>query len=365
MKKEHRTNFEEHERIELKFKRRLDNNYNGFFNFVKSNFNNLLIIILCAFFYAFGQVQFLFKAAVVSDGVESISMSLSYLFPVLKPFLTILYLVFNIPLILTYWKKLKKTFMITTLIFLIFNSIFGYIFSIEPIDYFISNNLIVIVEKAQEVAPNKNGTTNLVNSGWAIFVYVILAVACCGPSSAIVWKLGASTGGTDLIAYYFSTKKKKPVGVFLIGVGTLMSVIGILVLFVCKKFAPISFTKYINGFDHVLGSQTFGTYLYILLNAFIINLIYPRYQKVKLRIDTNNVKSIEEFFKQINFWHPYQIKTSTSGYTKEEIYSIESVVLLLESEDLASKIKERFSDVWISIIPVSKIYGNFNYSTID
>ena len=73
-----------------------------FFNFVKSNFHNLLIIVLCAFFYAFGQVQFLFKAAVISDGVESISMSLSYLFPILKPFLTVLYLILNIPLILSY-----------------------------------------------------------------------------------------------------------------------------------------------------------------------------------------------------------------------------------------------------------------------
>ncbi|MBR3259627.1 MAG: YitT family protein [Mycoplasmataceae bacterium] len=364
MKKE-KTNFEEYRRIGLKFKRRLDNNYNGFFDFVKSNFNNLLIIVICAFFYAFGQVQFLFKAAVISDGVESISMSLSYLFPILKPFLTVLYLILNIPLILYYWKKIKKPFMVTTLIFLIFNSIFGYIFSIEPIDNFITHNLIVIVENSQEIAPNKNGTTNLVNSGWAVFVYVILAVACCSPSSAIVWKLGASTGGTDLIAYYFSTKKKKPVGIFLIVTGTMMSVIAIFVLFICKKFAPISFTKYINGFDHILGSQTFGTYLYILLNAFIINLIYPRYQKVKIRIDTKNVEEIKEFFKEINFWHPYQIKTSISGYTKEEIYSIESVVLLLESEDLALKIKENFLDVWISVVPVSKIYGNFNYSAID
>ncbi len=349
--------------LEMGFKDRFGYSYNGFFSFLKSDWRKVLILILCAIIYSFGQVQFLLMVAVVADGVEAISGTLSYLFPYLKPFVTVLYFVLNIPLIIFFWKKVNQVFMITTLIFLIFNAIFGFIFSIEQINDFISQKIIVLVKDGWVVA--SNGTTATVASGWAPFIYAILAVACCSPTSAIVWKMGSSTGSTDIIAYYLSYKSKKPVGNFLMAIGGLMSLLGILILYLCNTFLPQGFTKGINGYENFLGPQTFSSAVYILLNGFVINLIYPKYKKVKIRIDTNNIEELDEALKLINFWHPYQIKESKSGYTKNKIYSIESIVLLLESEMIIEKIKKICPDVWISIVPVSKIYGRFNYSKID
>ncbi len=349
----------------IKLNKRFDTNYEGFFKYIVQNWKKVLIIVVCSIFYSFGQVHFMMKAGSVLDGVEAISVSMAYILTVLKPYLTILYLALNIPLIVFYWRKIKRSFIVTTLIFLFFNALFGFIFGVQPVEEFISQKVIVIMEDGWVVQAANNGTTNYVNAGWPVFVYVILAVACCSPSSAIVWKLGASTGGTDLIAYYISYKYKKPVGSFLILVGTLMATMGILFLYLSKKFMPANISLNINGFDNILGCQTFGTYLYILLNGFVINLIYPKYQKVRLKIDTRNLKELTDFFKSINFWHPYKIVESISGYNKKTIYSIESVVLLLESDDIAKKIKDYVPDAWISVAPISKIYGRFDYSKID
>ena len=351
----------------IKLQKRFDDKYEGFFKYVGQNWKKILIIIFCSIFYSFGQVHFMIKAGSVLDGVEAISVSMTYILTVLKPYLTILYLALNIPLIIFYWRKVKRHFIITTLIFLFFNALFGFIFGIQPVEEFISEKVIVIMKDGwMPEDPNGDpGTTKYVAAGWPVFIYVILAVACCSPAAAIVWKLGSSTGGTDLIAYYISYKYKKPVGSFLMLTGTLMATMGILFLYLSKKFMPINISQNINGFNNILGCQTFGTYLYILLNGFVINSIYPKYQKVRIKIDTRNLEEITNFFKSINFWHPYKIVKSISGYNNNTIYSIESIVLLLESDDIAKKIKDYVPDAWISIAPISRIYGRFNYSRID
>ncbi len=350
----------------IKLKKRFDDKYEGFFKYVGQNWKKILIIIFCSIFYSFGQVHFMIKAGSVLDGVEAISVSMAYILTVLKPYLTILYLALNIPLIIFYWKKVKRHFIITTLIFLFFNALFGFVFGIQPVEKFISEKVIVIMQDGWMSASGSDiGTTKYVAAGWPVFIYVILAVACCSPAAAIVWKLGSSTGGTDLIAYDISDKYKKPVGSFLMLTGTLMATLGILFLYLSKQFMPTNISENINGFNNILGCQTFGTYLYILLNGFVINSIYPKYQKVRLKIDTRNLEEVTNFFKSINFWHPYKIVKSISGYNNNTIYSIESIVLLLESDDIAKKIKDYVPDAWISVAPISKIYGRFDYSRID
>nr|WP_307926374.1 YitT family protein [Mycoplasmopsis bovis] len=48
-------------------------------------------------------------------------------------------------------------------------------------------------------------------SSWPIIINGFLGSICAGTSIAIAWKNGGSTGGADIIAYYFSTKKQKSV----------------------------------------------------------------------------------------------------------------------------------------------------------
>ena len=42
-------------------------------------------------------------------------------------------------------------------------------------------------------------------------------------------------------------------------------------------------------------------------------MIYPKYKKVNIKIDTVNIELIKEYLKKSKFNHPYKIHTLTSG----------------------------------------------------
>lgn len=331
--------------------------------FIIKNWKNILIIVICAFFYSFGNVVFLVKAASIPSGIGAISITLSYIMPILKRYLTFIYLALNIPLIIIFWFKIKRKFILMTIIFLIFNAIFGYVLGIEVISNFLSDKVFIIIENGNIV--NSDGTTEIVKRGWPVFFYIILTLIFCSPSSAIVWKHGASTGGTDIIAHYVSTKKKKEVGLFLMIIGYAMTTFALVLLFLMKKLAPENIASNINGFKYFINIQVVSSFLYIYANGIIINNLYPKYKKVKIKIDSKKHDLIIKWLEESEYWHPYKIIEITSGYTKQKIYTIESIVLLLESDDIINKIKKIDANAWISVLPVTKIYGRFNYSSVE
>lgn len=353
--------------IDIKTKEKIN-----LFDFIKTNWKKILIIILCSAFYSFGNIMFLVKASSIPSGLSSISITLSYIFVDLKPYLTIIYLVLNIPLFVFFWNKLKKKFLLLTIIFLSFNALFGFIFGFGQINDFLSNNVFNILPNINDfniedlIKDNKSGaTTPIVFFGWPIFIYLAMTLIFTSPFAAFVWKLGASTGGTDIIAHYYSTKKKKDVGYLLMIIGYVMATASLLVMFLMKNYGSSWISKNINGFKIFFGLQTWSSFAYILVNGLLINMLYPKYKKVIIHIDTKDPKIISKWLIESEYWHPYKIKESISGYTKKPIYTISSIVLLLESDDIVENIKKVDPSSWISVSPISKIHGRFNYSKVE
>lgn len=343
-------------------KKTIDREEFHLWKFLQSNWKKILIILVCAFFYAFGSINFLVKSASIPSGLSAISITLSYIFIDLKKYLTLIYLALNIPLIVFFWFKIKRKFMVLTIIFLLSNALFGFIFGLGPISDFFSNKVFVFIENANQI---QDGSTQIVKQGWPIFVYVVLTLAFCAPTGALVWKQGASTGGTDIVAHFFSTKKKKDVGLFLVIIGYIMATISLIIIVVIKSYGPSYMSQNINGFKHLIGIQTVSSFVYIYANGKLLNMLYPKYKKVKLKIDSKQHEVIIKWLEESEYWHPYKVTESISGYTKQKNYTIESVVLLLESEDIIAKIKKIEPNSWIAIIPVTKIYGRFNYGSVE
>lgn len=336
-------------------------------DFLKTNWKTILIIITCSIFYSFGVINFLSKASLIPSGLSSISITIVYINPSLTPYLNLIYLALNIPLIIFFWNKLKRKFILLTIIFLLCNACFGYLFGFNPIKNFFSTKVFVFIDDAFSPAIHDGGyfVNNLVYQGWPIFIYLILALVFCGPASAMIWKFGASTGGTDVIAHYFSTKRKKDVGLFLMLVGYIMAFLSLLLIFSLKNWGPKHIQDQINGFRYLFGVQTVASFVYIFAYGKIINMFYPKYKKVLLKIDTKQHENIIKWLEKSEYWHPYKITDSVSGYTKLKNHSIETIVLLLESDDIIKKIKIVDPEAWISVSPVSKIYGRFNYSFVE
>ncbi len=384
-----------------------------FWDFLKTNKKKVLLSVLASFFFAFGSTSLLTKAATIQTGLSSISMTISLILPITKPYLNFIYLLLNVPLITIFWKKVKKQYIYSTLIFLLTNAIFGFFIGFDfgtlingkevsldslitqnilifcpPTDYYESlyaqehglKNIMAVnlrdytvwLEQKMGTANNdsivetiKNGKTLGVQKGWPIFVYTLSAVGLLGAAGAISWKCGGSTGGSDIIAYYYSTKKRKSIGSLTMILGSIIVSVSLIIIWSLSQFGSYDIKRNINGFESLLGLQTLSTSMYIVLYGKIVNAIYPKYEKQIIKIDTVNLELITNFLKQIHYNHPYKIHTLTSGKTGQTIYSIETVVLLLEAEDLIKKIKTIDPTAWVSKVDVKKIYGRFDYSSVE
>ena len=147
--------------------------------------------------------------------------------------------------------------------------------------------------------------------------------------------------------------------------GSIIVSVSLIVIWSLSQFGSYDIKRNINGFESLLGLQTLSTSMYIVLYGKIVNAIYPKYEKQIIKIDTVNLELITNFLKQIHYNHPYKIHTLTSGKTGQTIYSIETVVLLLEAEDLIKKIKTIDPTAWVSKVDVKKIYGRFDDSSVE
>lgn len=342
----------------------VSNNLFDYGTFFKENWKKISIIVLCGFINAFASVVLLYASSTIPNGLDSISFTLSYIFPNTIQYMMLIYLGLNVPLIIFFWKKIKTEFIILTLIYLIFNGLFGIFFGQGFIKDFFINDVFMIIKNGNKWN-YKYESTNIVHSGWAILIYMLIAVSINSPTNAWLWKTGASTGGTDIIAYYISIKKKKNVGKFLITIGYLLAFISIIILFLLKKYQTNSLHT-INGFQSIGGMQTISTFLFIFIDGLIVNTLYPKYKKVKVKIDVGNDYSlITKWLNDSEYYHPYKIIKIISGHTKKESYSIETIMLYLECDEFIKKAKETDSKAWISVVPISKTFGNFNYSYIE
>ncbi|MGL5205360.1 MAG: YitT family protein [Metamycoplasmataceae bacterium] len=314
------------------------------FQIFSRDWKRIGFLFIASFFSAFGTVIFLVQANIVPSGVSSISQTLLYFFSYLRPYVTLIYFALNVPLILFFWRKIKKQFIFLTLLFMLFNSFWGFILG----EYGQSiSNLFVII---------KDWDINLIDtpgySTWPIFVYVCLGLLINSVAASAAWKLGASTGGTDIIAYYFSTKSKKNVGTFLWIISILLSFGAIITLFVSDKY------------ESFFGIRTICSVFYILLSSYIINLLYPKYKKVLVKIDSKKYQEILVELNQ-NYCHAFKIKENISGYTQQKNYTIETVMLVLEYKDFKKQILAIDESAWITRMPIDDLSGNFNYSNVE
>ncbi len=314
-------------------------------SFLVKEWKKILLLFVAAFLYAFGTVIFLVQANTIPSGVSSVSQTLLYFFAELKPYVTLIYFGLNIPLILFFWNKVNKKFIYLSFLFMLFNSFWGFILGEfgEPI-----NSWFVIVEGWNISLIDTPGY-----STWPIFVYVCLGLLINSAAASLAWRCGASTGGTDIVAYYFSTKSKKDVGTFLWIIAMFLSFCSVLALNIGGKYSSF------------FGIRTICSLFYILFSAFIINKLYPKYKKVVMRIDSKKHEEIIKHFKETNYWHGFKVSESVSGYTDAKIYTIETVMLLLEYKEIKQQVIKVDNNAWITRTLIDDLSGNFDYSRID
>ncbi|MBZ4195132.1 YitT family protein [Mycoplasma tauri] len=374
-------------------------------------FKRIILIFIAAMIFNFGVLAFLNRGDTIPSGLSGFPM-LAILIAKsrgvqLDPYFALLYVGINIPLLLGFGFKVKRSFILLTVAFMSFQIISNIIYTIPEVKNFILQYTNIASGWYKNIVinfKNEDGSTTSIflenSTGWPILINGVLGSICVGIPVAIAWKNGGSTGGTDIIAYYFSTKKQKNVAavmlmVSLCSTSLFLLVFGIaaphseaidlslvrqdyltinseetkmtgkLVLDATNNITQQQFTERYISPRTVFGLREFSTILYIIINNVLLGILYPKYKKVTLEISCKNPEDILQYLKDIKYWHSYTIYTARSGYLDSDIKIISTTLLYLESKDLIDDIKLIDPKAWVAIKPVEEVKGSFNTSFVE
>lgn len=340
----------------------------------------LFFMFLSALLFNFGVLAFLSKADTIPSGVSGIPTLIVTLLkdnPEIKKYFALMYLGANIPLLLLFGFRIKRSFVLLTLSFMLFQIVTNFVFTLEPVEKFIKTAFDVAPGWSSRIELKPGLIVDNPNT-WPIFINGIIGSLFLGVAIAVAWKNGGSTGGTDIVAYFFSTKKKKSISSILMIV-SFTTTLTFLLIFGLVEPHSHSFTiklvddgkggylqEYALSNSRVIfGMREISTLLYIFIVNTLVGIIYPKYKKVSMEIFTNDPSKVLAYFKTINYWHAYTIYTAKSGYTGNNVYRIETTLLLLESKPIMRDLKAIDSNLWVKIKPVMSIVGRFSTKFVD
>ncbi|MCS4536907.1 YitT family protein [Mycoplasma sp. CSL7475-4] len=362
--------FENPHEKEVKHKRKLQYLQRTFYMF------------LVAFLFNFGVIVFLQKSETIPSGLSGIPMLITLVWSSTKPYFAVLYLACNVPLFIVFWRKTKLSFTLHTLEFMLFQIVINFLLTIGG-----ENSVATWSQKVFNIAPGWEQVIEVINEKtgisqkfenpitWPIIANGLIGSVFVGISISLAWKFGGSTGGTDIIAYYFSTKKQKSVS-WMLSVFAIVTTIIFLVIFsfARKHYPAAKVIHFADGTQQykvinqrvIIGMRELTTFVYIFVVNGLISILYPKYKKVNVEISCGaSFARIVEYFKEIKYWHAYSIFTTESGYTGEKVYKINTTMLLLETKNIIKDLRAIDPNIWISIKPTYQIHGNFNTHYVD
>lgn len=304
---------------------------------LKKQVQSYSAIFLAAVLYTIGLQGFLQVAKTFATGVSAFGALPTFIWGNLIPYVSLIILALNIPILLFFWKKNKRRFMVKTIFFLVIQTLLGALFIIPSVRDIFSNLLHY---------PRTDG--------WPIIVMALIGSTLIGFAVGLAWKFGGSTGGTDIITYYYSTKKQK-------SVGSILFVISLSIL-------AFSFTVAVIVNEDMRKQwlvTLFSSLAYILVTTSIVNFVYPKYSKVELVITSDKIEEIWKALIKDEYWHSWRVVEYTSGFHKVKKKEIRTIIFLLESKEIIRFIQSIDPQAWISITEVVKVQGQLNQTVVD
>ena len=218
----------------------------------------------------------------------------------------ILLLLFNIPVFILGWFKVGKGFTIYSIVSVIFATMFLEILPVLSV----SNDIILN----------------------AVFGGVIAGVGV-----GLSLKLGASTGGMDIVAMFLSRLQDKPIGTyFLILNGVIIVLAGIL-------YEP---------------ENALYTMLALYVTTAVIDMIHTRHEKVTAMIVTSKADELQQAIHQ-KMVRGITILPAKGAYSKEDKSMMYLVITRYELYDLEKIINEVDPNAFTNIVQTVGIFGFF------
>lgn len=269
----------------------------------------ILIVIFGSLLNAISLNFFLIGANVYASGFTGAAQLISSVF---NDFLGIemgtgvLLFILNIPVIILGWFKVGRGFTVYSIVSVIFTTTFL--------------TFIPVIELSQDIILN------------AVFGGVIAGIGV-----GITLKLGASTGGMDIVAMVLSRMKDKPIGTyFLLLNAVIIAMAGVL-------YKP---------------ENALYTMLALYVTTRVIDAIHTRHEKVTAMIITRHADELQQAIHN-KMVRGITIIPAKGAYTKEDKNMMYLVITRYELYDLEKIIGEIDPNAFTNIVQTTGIFGFF------
>jgi len=269
----------------------------------------IVVVIFGSLLLAISLNFFLINANVYASGFAGAAQLVSSIlkdYSGLNMSTGILLLLFNIPVFILGWFKVGKGFTIYSIVSVIFATIFMELLPVLSV----SNDILL----------------NAVFGG-----------AIAGIGIGISFKLGASTGGMDIVAMVLSRLQDKPIGTyFLILNGIIIAAAGIL-------YEP---------------ENALYTMVALYVTTAVIDTLHTRHEKVTAMIVTLKADELQYAIHQ-QMVRGITIIPAKGAYSKEDKNMMYLVITRYELYDLENIIKEVDPNAFTNIVQTVGIFGFF------
>lgn len=228
-------------------------------------------------------------------------------------------LAINIPLLIIAWFFISKKYVIYTSLFTVVSSVAMIVMEkINMYEYITENHVWI-----------------------AVFASGIMM----GVRTAVMIRIGGSTGGVDIIACI--VQKKKPY----MNIETLISIF-------CYVTIGISFFVYQN-----IESVIMSVVQTLVFNLAMNSVLKPTRSAVEVRIITNEPEKFKEDI-LVNLKHGATVIDCHGMYTSEEKSMIVTIINIHQMDDLI-KLSKKYDSAFVYFSDVSGILGNFRWRKSD
>lgn len=319
------------------------------------------------------------------------------------------YLVVNIPLLIFAYKKLSKRFALLSAAYLVTMQVCGFLWSLIPdihnvmlfgdtttIDQNLKNFNIQIITFSPNVFPMFSGSehailiwttitdikasndiirTAITNQNivefFLLLIYAVIFSLFSSLSAAILFMIGGSTAGGDIVTIYYSQKKHKELGTIMIIYNTVLMFLGVtcgsyfsgVAYGASSEFASIvkngiTGNPYV-GWQYLISANLVASFVWVLCHGSLIDRLFPWQKMVRVEIfcSKESVTKIRSGLKKYNYTHPLTISGCKGGYSGKDVNSIVSVMQFVELPEFIQIIRHFDKKCMISTTRVSDLDG--------
>lgn len=269
----------------------------------------ILVVIIGSLLNALSLNLFLESANVYASGFTGSAQLISSVF---NDFIGIgvstgiLLFLLNIPVFILGWFKVGKGFTIYSIVSVIFSSIFL--------------QFLPIVELSEDIILN------------AVFGGLVAGIGV-----GMTLKVGASTGGMDIVAMVLSRMNDKPIGFYFI---TLNAIIIALAGFLYEP------------------ENALYTMVALYVTTRVIDAIHTRYNKLTVMIVTKKARELQTAIHN-TMVRGITILPAVGAYTNQEKHMLYLVITRYELYDLEKIINEIDPEAFTNVVQTTGVYGFF------